>query len=190
MNFAAATEVLTCADRELWLVTAADRDRRGGLIATFVSRASIVRELPRVLVGIGKQHYSWELIESSGAFGLHLLGEQHLPWVWRFGLQSGRATDKFDGLTARPGMTGSPIMDEAGGWLDCRVESQLETGDRTVYLAEVVDACHPRAAPLLTVRRLLELAPANRRIELKRQMESDSLADAAAIREWRQRSRS
>jgi hypothetical protein len=44
-------------DRELWLLTAAARGRRGGLIATFVSQASIVPDLPRVLVGLAKQHY-------------------------------------------------------------------------------------------------------------------------------------
>src|SRR5580693_5111141 len=62
-------------DRELWVVTAADGDQKGGLIATFVSLASIAPALPRVLVGISRRHRTWELIESSGAFVLHLLGE-------------------------------------------------------------------------------------------------------------------
>ena len=44
---------------------------RGGLIATFVSQASIVPDLPRVLVGLGKRHHTRGLVEASGAFGLH-----------------------------------------------------------------------------------------------------------------------
>ena len=39
-------------DRELWLVTASAGGGRGGLIATFVSQASIGPDLPRVVVGL------------------------------------------------------------------------------------------------------------------------------------------
>ncbi|HEV3022592.1 MAG TPA: flavin reductase family protein, partial [Pirellulales bacterium] len=106
----AAGELFARTDRELWLVTAQAGSRRGGLIATFVSHASLVPELPRVLIAVALQHHTWELIESSGAFGLHLIGEEQLDWVWRFGLQSGRDTDKLAGLTIETAATGSPLL--------------------------------------------------------------------------------
>ncbi len=187
MSLSAAFDIFRRLDRELWLVTSAAGDRRGGLIATFVNPASIVVEKPRVVAGIATQHHTWGLIEASGAFAMHLLGEEHLAWVWRFGLASGRAVDKLDGLAIRPGPSGSPILSEARGWLDCRVEARLDTGDRTVYLAEVLEAQPVDARPVLTVKRLLELAPAAERIELQRQMARDSAVDAAAIEAWRGR---
>jgi flavin reductase (DIM6/NTAB) family NADH-FMN oxidoreductase RutF len=186
MSNVGIAEVLAQPDRELWLVTAAAGGRRGGLIATFVSSASIVPELPRVLVGLARQHHTWELVEAGGAFALHLLGEEHLEWVWRFGLRSGRMVDKLDGLTWRPAASGAPLLTDARGWLDCRVEARLETGDRTVYLAEVHDGALTRPGPLLTARRMLELAPAERLRELRAGMERDSAVDAAAIQAWRQ----
>src|SRR5438876_12165539 len=85
MDATAAATLIAWLDQEIWLVTAQAGDQRGGLIATFVSPASIVAEVPRMLLGIARQHHTWGLIESSGALGLHLLGEQHLEWVWRFG---------------------------------------------------------------------------------------------------------
>ncbi|HEX5270919.1 MAG TPA: flavin reductase family protein, partial [Gemmataceae bacterium] len=160
-------------DRELWLLTAAAGGRRGGLIATFVSEASIVPDLPRVVVGIAKQHHTHALIEAAGAFALHLIGEEHLDWVWRFGLRSGRDVDKLAGLSATAGATGSPIVSGALGWLDCRVEGRMSTGDRTVYLAEVVRAESVRDGAPLTARRLIELAPPDRLRELKEQMTRD-----------------
>jgi flavin reductase (DIM6/NTAB) family NADH-FMN oxidoreductase RutF len=187
MNPEAVAALLAQVDRELWLVTAAAGDRRGGLIATFVSSASIVPAMPRMLIGIARQHHTWELIEASNAFALHLLGEEHVELVWRFGLQSGRGGDKLADLPTRAGMTGSPLWTDAPGWLDCRVEARLETGDRTVYLAAVVDGGVSRAQPLLTMRRLLQAAPADRLAELKRQLDRDSEVDARAIQEWRQR---
>ena len=125
------------------------------------------------------------MIEAANAFALHLLGEEHLEWVWRFGLRSGRHLDKLEGMPTTDGPTGSPLLTDALGWLDCRVEGRLDTGDRTVYLAEVIGGRLRRAAPPLTVRAMLRLAPADRLKELQEQMGQDIAVDAAAIRAWR-----
>ena len=185
----AASTLFAWLDREIWLVAAQADSRRGGLIATFVNQASIVPDMPRMLVGLSRQHYTWELIEESNAFSLHLLGEQHLDWVWRFGLESGRGRDKLDGLRVRQASTGSPVLEDAIGWIDCRVESRLDAGDRTVYLAEVVQGGVTNFAPPLTFQRLLQLAPSAQLAELKRRLQHDSELDAEAIRRWRLRSK-
>jgi flavin reductase (DIM6/NTAB) family NADH-FMN oxidoreductase RutF len=186
MDDTAAATLFAWLDREVWLVTARAGGRAGGLIATFVTPASITPDLPRLLVGLAKSHHTHGLVEESSAFALHLLGEQHLDWVWRFGLASGHDHDKFDGLTFRSGTTGSPLLDDAVGWLDCRVESRMDTGDRTVYLAEVVEGRVTNFARPLTVKHLMRSAPALRLAELKRQRDCDGVADAEAIRAWRQ----
>jgi flavin reductase (DIM6/NTAB) family NADH-FMN oxidoreductase RutF len=169
-------DILRLIDREIWLVTAAHENRQGGLIATFVNQASIVPELPRMLVGIAKQHHTWSLIEASGTFTLHLLDESRLDWVWRFGLNSGHAIDKFAGL---------PELD-AVAWMKCRVESSLDTGDRTIYFAEVLDGKLEKQTAPLTLKRLLQLAPPERLRELRDGMMRDAAIDAAAIRAWRE----
>src|SRR5262249_21664529 len=124
-------------DPPLWLVTSSAGQRRGGLVATFVIQASIVPGCPRMLVGIAKQHHTWQVIEEANAFALHLLGEANLPLVWRFGLHSGHETDKWNGLSIVSSPNGSPLLEAALGWLDCSVEAKLDSGDRTVYLGHV-----------------------------------------------------
>jgi flavin reductase (DIM6/NTAB) family NADH-FMN oxidoreductase RutF len=138
-----------------------------------------------MILGIARQHHTWTLIEASGAFALHLIGEEQLDWVWRFGLRSGRDCDKLDGLATQVGAAGSPILTGAPGWLDCRVEARLDTGDRTVYLAEVLDAQSPGSEPFLTVSRLRQLVPDDHRRELEEQMTRDGAIDAQAIAAWR-----
>jgi flavin reductase (DIM6/NTAB) family NADH-FMN oxidoreductase RutF len=185
MDFQAAAELIALTDRELWLITAAAGDRRGGLIATFVSHASLAPGLPRLLIAVAKQHHTWQLIEASGAFAAHLLSEKNLELVWRFGLASGRDVDKFDGLAFETGRSGSPILGETLGWLDCRVETRLETGDRTVYVAEVLAAQRVLDESPLTAKRMIELAAPERLKQLRELRERDSAIDAAAIRDWR-----
>ncbi len=155
-------DILRLPDRELWLVTSGTMREPAGLIATFVNNASIVPEMPRMIVGIAKQHDTWTRIEASRAFVLHLLDESHIEWVWRFGLQSGRSANKFVGLGMEPSEAGSPRIKGSVAWLDCRVETSMDTGDRTVYLAKVASGTIEKSAQLLTLKRLLQLAPPER----------------------------
>jgi flavin reductase (DIM6/NTAB) family NADH-FMN oxidoreductase RutF len=179
------SQILDRLERELWLVTARAGERRSGLVATYVSSVSLVPELPRVTIALAKHHFTHELIESSTAFCMHLIDEEHIDWVWRFGIPSGRDVDKFRGLAISTGASGSPILSGAPAWLDCRVEARMEVGDRTIYLAEVLDARLVRAAMPLTFKRLLELAPAERLQEMKQALERDVALDSAAILKWR-----
>jgi flavin reductase (DIM6/NTAB) family NADH-FMN oxidoreductase RutF len=205
----AFSEIFDRLDRELWLVTARAGERCSGLIATYISRVSLVPDLPRVTIAIAKHHFTHELIEASKAFCMHLLDEESIDWVWRFGIPSGREVDKLQGLATSTGASGSPILSGAPAWLDCRVEARMDTGDRTIFLAEVLDAGRARAKAKrgdlrsetvrsqetctqhwtpLTFKRLLELAPPERLREMKQALERDVEVDRAAIVAWRQHS--
>jgi flavin reductase (DIM6/NTAB) family NADH-FMN oxidoreductase RutF len=187
MDTTATSTLFGWLDRELWLVTAQAGPRRGGLIATFVSQASIIPNMPRMLLGVAKTHHTWELIEASAAFALHLIGEEQIDLVWRFGLASARDGDKLAGLACETGVTGSPLLTGALGFLECRVETKLDIGDRTLYAAEVVQCQARQAGRPLTQKRMLQLAPPEEVAELKRGLEEDSRRDEAAIRAWRQK---
>ena len=182
----AFSEIFDRLDRELWVITARAGDKSSGLIASYVSRVSLVPTLPRVTIALAKHHFTHELIEATGAFCMHLVGEDSLDWVWRFGISSGREVDKLRGLALSSGVSGSPILTDAPAWLDCRVEARMDTGDRTVYLAEVMDARIERTATPLTFKRMLELAPPERLREMKQALEGDMELDRAAILGWRQ----
>jgi flavin reductase (DIM6/NTAB) family NADH-FMN oxidoreductase RutF len=181
----AIARVYDLVDPPLWLVTSSDGTHRGGLIATFVVRASIVAGLPRMLIGVAKQHRTWKLIEDSGRFALHLLYSDQMDLVWRFGLDSGADQDKFAHLAARRTPGSSPLVPDALAWLDCRVEEKMESGDRTIYLAAVESgAANGRAQPL-TAGQLYANAPEERRHTLDALYARDARIDAEAISAWR-----
>jgi flavin reductase (DIM6/NTAB) family NADH-FMN oxidoreductase RutF len=186
MDTTACSTLFAWIDREVWLVTAAAGERRGGLIASFVNQASIVSTMPRMMIGISKQHHTWEVIQAGGVLVLHLLSEANVELVWRFGLQSGRDRDKFEGLKVDWSPSGCPVLEGTIGWMECRVETSLDIGDRTLYLAGVVEGKVSHFAPPLTSKRLLELAPPHLLAELKRQLHLDSHRDAECIRQWRE----
>jgi flavin reductase (DIM6/NTAB) family NADH-FMN oxidoreductase RutF len=187
MDKTAASALFAWLDREVWLVTARHGDRRGGLIATFVSQASLTPDLPRLVVGLARQHHTWQLIDASSAFAAHLLGQENLDWVTHFGLRSGHGLDKFEGWTTEVANTGSPILGGTVGWMDCKVEARLDTGDRTLFLGMVLESRVTNYGPPLTVKQLMQRLPTSTIGEMKRLMHRDSDVDAQAILAWREK---
>ncbi len=135
----AIESVFQLVDREVWIVTAASGPRQGGLLATWVSQISLDPAAPGVVVGIASNHFTAELIEAAGTFALHLIAADQLELAWRFATASGREIDKLAGLAFRLGAAAAPVLDECVAWLECRVITRFDTGDRYYYWADVVD---------------------------------------------------
>ncbi len=137
-NFNQIDSALRLIDREVWIITAAHGNRRGGLLATWVSAASIDPQRPILLAGIGPNHYTAELVHSNRAFAAHLLRPDQIELAWNFASGSGRDRDKFAGLAARTSDTASPLLTDCLASFDCRVIHHNNTGDRLFFWADVV----------------------------------------------------
>ena len=131
--------VLSKLDFEIFVLTAAHQDRRNGQIVCWVVPATIVPQVPRILVGVGRMTFTSELIEVNRRFVLNLLGKDQWPLVAHFGFRSGREMDKFATVPFERGVTGSPILLGTVGYLECEVRTVLDTGAHLFYLADVVD---------------------------------------------------
>jgi flavin reductase (DIM6/NTAB) family NADH-FMN oxidoreductase RutF len=129
---------LRLLDRELWIITADDGPCRGGLIATWVSSASIDRERPVLLAGLAPNHFTTELVQSSRAFAAHLLRPEQTEIAWNFARDSGRDRNKFKDLEVEFHETGSPILKDCLAWFDCCVFARYDAGDRLFLWADIV----------------------------------------------------
>lgn len=120
-------------------VTAAHAGEAGGQIVVGVLSASILPERPRLVIEVWKANRTHALIAASGAFAVHPVGKEHAALVRRLGFRSARnVPGKLDGLAWQPGETGSPLLAETLGWLECRVVGTLDGGDMTLFLGAVI----------------------------------------------------
>ena len=154
-NIDQVNAALGLLDREVWIVTAAAGERRGGLLATWVASASIDRERPVLLAAIAPIHFTAELIDASRAFAAHLLREDQTDLAWNFARDSGRDRDKLAGLCAletrrvsegvNPSSTGAPVLSDCLAWFTCRVIARYDAGDRLYYWADIAagEQLHP-----------------------------------------------
>ena len=127
----------------LWSPLAAVTSRWQGRdnvqIAVAVAAASIVSDRPRVAIQLYKTNLSHEMVLGSGAFGLNFLRPDQLELIGDFGLVSGRDQDKLAGVGMTAGASGSPLLTDCFGYLDCRVINAMDGGDMTCFLADVLD---------------------------------------------------
>lgn len=176
-------------DREVWVVTAADGQRRGGLVATWVQASSLDPAEPLVTVSISVNHYTRELIDASRAFALHLLAEDQTDLAFNFCCGSGRERDKLAPLDWQPGKLGSPFLADCIGAAECRVVDRYEAAGRILYFADIVASFVNRDAPPLTEQALLRAAGPEQRAALRADREADIEAMRTAVRRWRERAR-
>ena len=120
-------------------VTSRWRGQANAQICVSIAAASIVPEKPRVLAQIYKTNHTHGMVLGSGAFALNFPRADQLGWIKDFGLASGRDRDKMAAVDHQPGASGSPVIQDCWGYLDCRVINAMDGGDMTCFLAEVVD---------------------------------------------------
>ena len=185
MNNAQIESIFRLVNREVWIVTAADGERRGGLAATWVSQASIDRDKPAVLIGIAPNHFTAELIDASRSFALHLLSLEAIELAWNFALGSGRDRDKLAGLAFTKGVTNSPVLRDALAFLECRVFARLVSGDRNYYWADVVASGQPGSGLPLTEQQLLAVATDEQKRQLAAGRDTDVQWQRPLQAEWR-----
>lgn len=83
----------------------------------------------RILICVGQQSATRDLILASRAFGLSVLTAEQIDVARHFGTQSSRTVDKLDGVWYHTAETGSPLLDDCAATFDCRVHAvyDLET---------------------------------------------------------------
>lgn len=128
---------------QLWspmaVVTSAWNGKLNAQICVAISGASIVPSQPRVVVQIYKRNFSHDQIYQSGFFGVNFLGNDQIHLIPKFGLVSGQDKDKLSEVPHRLGVSGSPVLQDCWGYLDCMVLNAMDGGDMTCFLGKVLD---------------------------------------------------
>ena len=96
----------------------------------------------RIAISVIKQNLTCQLIEESGVFALSLLDKScTFETIKRFGYQSGRSVNKFDGFEYELAANGCPyIKKEACAVIEAKVCNKLDLGSHMLFIAEVTEA--------------------------------------------------
>lgn len=150
MDAAAKKTVLRLFPYGLYAVTVAHGDERNGFTANWLSQAAF--EPPMVMVAVENDGKSIELLRQSGVFTVNVFASGQRELAGLLGRSFARNPGKIAQVASHPGANGCPILDDALGFLECRVAGELPAGDHTIFAGEITEAGVLREGATLTMR--------------------------------------
>jgi 3-hydroxy-9,10-secoandrosta-1,3,5(10)-triene-9,17-dione monooxygenase reductase component len=127
------------------VVTAVTDDRPIGFTCQAFSSLSL--DPPLVVFAPARTSRTWPLLRGIGRFCINVLAEGQDAVSQNFA-RSG--ADKFSGVSWRPSLHGSPVLDDVVAWIDGELWAEYDGGDHTLAVARVLDlGADPRRRPLL-----------------------------------------
>jgi len=118
------------------IVCAQHNGQVGGLAVAWATQLSA----DRVLICVGSQSSTRELILNSKAFGLSVLYRDQVEIARLFGRKSSRSVNKFENVRYHTGDTGSPLLDDCMITLDCKTEAVYDVNGQKLIIGKVVRA--------------------------------------------------
>lgn len=124
----------------LYVVTSNDGKHDNGLIVNTVTQVS---DNPnRIAVNINKANYSHHVIRQTGVLNVNCLSVDAPFRVFeRFGFQSGRNVDKFEGISTAKSDNGLVILPEyINAVMSLKVEDYVDLGSHGMFICSVTEA--------------------------------------------------
>ncbi|MEL4895592.1 diflavin flavoprotein [Crocosphaera sp. Alani8] len=120
----------------LSIVTCQEEQLSGGMLASWISQATF--NPPGFTVAVAKERAIESLLHRGSSFVLNILREgDHLGLMKHFLKSFSPGEDRFEGLKTQVADNGSPILEDALAYLECKVSDRMECGDHWVIYAIV-----------------------------------------------------
>lgn len=122
----------------VYIVTTRTKERINGMTAAWVSQVSMNPLL--LMVSIAPARYTYGLIKESGYFAINVLAEGQEELARSFGFRSGRKHDKFQNIPYFNALNGSPVLNDAMAFFECKLTDTFTAGDHSLFIGSIVDA--------------------------------------------------
>lgn len=134
--FATGVTVLSTLD--------AEGHARGMTISSF---NSVSLDPPLILWSLALDSPSLPTFRDASHYAVNVLAADQQALSNRF---ASRLSDRFEGVNARSGLSGTPLLEGCCAWFECRHEAIYPGGDHLIFVGRVERfAAQPGLAPLL-----------------------------------------
>lgn len=124
----------------LFVLTARQGEKDNGCI---INTAGQVTAVPnRISIAVNKANYTHDMVLTTGKFNISILSEEaNFSTFQRFGFQSGKDVNKFEGCEeAKRSENGIFYVTEGtNGYISATVENTMDLGSHTLFIASVDD---------------------------------------------------
>ncbi|MGH7626826.1 MAG: flavin reductase family protein, partial [Gemmatimonadaceae bacterium] len=133
MNLDAKKKVLRSVPYGLYAFGVRDGAAAHAMTVNWITQISF--EPPLIAVAVENESHSLPLVRREQAFAISIFPAGARQLAGKLGRSSRNVPDKLDGVSHHPSpVTGAPVLDEATGWLDCRVAAEHPAGDHVLLV--------------------------------------------------------
>ena len=125
----------------LYVLTANENEKDNGCIVNTVMQ--VTSNPCQIAVAVNKNNYTCEMIQRTKKFNVSVLCEgAEFDVFKRFGYQSGRNVDKFDGFydTKRTPNGVLYITKDTNAFMSAYVQQEIDLGSHIMFIAQLVEA--------------------------------------------------
>ncbi len=143
-------------DYPVFIVTAADGERREGCIIGFASQTSF--RPARFLACLSRANRTFRLAQDAEALAVHLVPRHAEDLVELFGGETGDDIDKFARCEWTAGPRGLPVLARCRSWFAGTIVARHDLGDHMGFLLEPFVA-HHEAGEVVYFQRVKDVDP-------------------------------
>ncbi len=124
----------------LYVITSNDGKKDNGLIVNTVTQ--VTNTPNRIAVTINKENYSHHVIKQTGKMNINCLSEDATFSIFeRFGFQSGRSVNKFEGVEVLRSDNGLVFLSKAiNSFMSLKVEQYVDLDTHGMFICSVTEA--------------------------------------------------
>lgn len=122
----------------IYVLTVSEGSLRHGMSSSWVTQVS--GDPPLIMAAVDKRHFSHNIIERQGVFGLNVVGGNGKALEDYFFSAAARKPDNLESFAYDLGETGVPLLRLAMAVFECRVVGSYPAGDHTLFIASIVRA--------------------------------------------------
>jgi flavin reductase (DIM6/NTAB) family NADH-FMN oxidoreductase RutF len=113
--------------------------------ATVSSFSSLSLDPPLIQWSLTTKSYSYPIFSQTKHFAVNILASDQEEVSRTFT----KPLDRFAHVESLEGIAGLPLVAGCLGWIECRLEREIEAGDHTIFIGRVLNARVVEKFPLL-----------------------------------------
>jgi len=131
----ALARALAALTTGIYVLTVRDGERRHGMSSSWVTQVSGDPAL--IVAAVDRRHFTHDVLARTRHFALNIVGERSRRLEDYFFSPAARRPDNLDAVAWDDAASGLPLLRDALGSLECRVEQAVTAGDHTLFVAAV-----------------------------------------------------
>lgn len=140
------TRYMDVLTQGVYLIGVKDSGKINFMTAAWITQIS--GNPKKILIAVGKNHYTAEMIRRAGIFSVNALAEGQEELARKCGYTSGRKTDKSEGVDYEM-EDGVPVVYDTAGYLWCTLTGEIDEGDHVLFIGTVKSGAKMAKKPLV-----------------------------------------